>query len=79
MSTDINFEYDGVEYLVDKSAELLNYIQLPDGRILHVTGWIESLPPYPETLAEIVPNDMIRIAQARYAEKAAMEEANEPE
>ena len=75
MNTDIKFNYDGVAYVVDKSAEQVNYIQLPCGRILHVDGWLELGPPIPESLSEIVPNDMLRAVPARFE----FEDANEPE
>jgi hypothetical protein len=64
MNTDIKFNYNGVNYTVDKSAEQVNYIQLPDGHILHVDGWLETWPPYPRALSEVVPNNMVKTVLA---------------
>ena len=66
MNTDIKFKYDGIYYVVDKSAEQINYIALPDGRILHVEGWLEIAPPYPRALSEVVPNNMVKTVPADY-------------
>ncbi|MBI3632841.1 MAG: hypothetical protein HY226_00960 [Candidatus Vogelbacteria bacterium] len=47
MNQNISFEYDGKKYEVSPAAYPGDMIALPDGRILAVLGWAESLPPQP--------------------------------
>lgn len=47
----INFSFENEDYIVDMVVcDKNKNIQLPDGRVLSVNGWIESYPPYPESL-----------------------------
>jgi len=45
-------DYEGKTYLADliDAYDLRKDIQLPDGTILRVDGWLENYPPYPENL-----------------------------
>ncbi len=51
----VTFKFEGVEYqIADEVAiracdEALD-ICLPDGRVVHPGGWLESLPPIPTDL-----------------------------
>jgi hypothetical protein len=48
MNTKIHFEFGGKSYEVGMDAATMNLpIKLPDGRVLHVGQWLESLPPRP--------------------------------
>lgn len=43
----ISFEYDGKTYLINEESPTNSQIQLPDGRVLEITGWSGSLPQKP--------------------------------
>ena len=49
----IYFSYDGKEYTVTMTAYDMNLIRLPDGRLLQVHGWQETLPPRPMSIREM--------------------------
>ena len=49
----IQFAFESKNYEVDLCAYESDMILLPDGRMLHVSGWLESCPPKPQSL-EIV-------------------------
>ena len=49
----IYFSYDGKEYTVAMTAHDMNLIRLPDGRLLQVHGWRETLPPRPMSIQEM--------------------------
>ena len=50
---EIKFEFEGKTYKVGMEAYDKNLIILPDGRILKVTGWLESYPPQVYEIKEI--------------------------
>lgn len=54
MDPEIEFTYQGTRYTVPSRAYDLNRIVLPDGRVLEATGWLESYPPQPEGLHEVL-------------------------
>jgi len=50
----IGFYYKGVSYTVDIVAYDGNFlIKLPDGTIVRVGGWLESLPPQVQAIEEL--------------------------
>ena len=49
----IYFSYDGKRYAVTMAAYDGNLIRLPDGRLLQVNAWFESLPPSPMNIQEM--------------------------
>ena len=50
MNQNISFEFDGKKYEVGMEAYGRDMIALPDGKILAVLGWAESMPPQPVDL-----------------------------
>ncbi len=50
----IGFSYKGVRYLVDIVAYDGNFlVKLPDGTIVRISGWLESLPPQAGVIEEL--------------------------
>ncbi|KKT39036.1 MAG: hypothetical protein UW22_C0002G0012 [Candidatus Gottesmanbacteria bacterium GW2011_GWB1_44_11c] len=50
----IAFKYEGQRFVVDQKAYDLNRIVLPDGRMLEANSWLESMPPQPKGLHEVL-------------------------
>lgn len=46
----IRFSFGGQNYEVGMEAYEKSVIQLPDGRVLEVGMWLESMPPKPSLL-----------------------------
>lgn len=44
----IGFEFEGQGYQVNPKAYELGFIRLPDGRLLRVDSWFETMPPKPD-------------------------------
>ena len=49
----ITFEWKGIKYRISNDAYHRNYMMLPNGVLLHVTGWLESFPPQPAEISEV--------------------------
>ncbi len=49
----IHFEFEGKKYVVSGEAYDTNLISLPDGTLLAVDGWFESMPPQPGNLRRV--------------------------
>ena len=49
----IAFTFEGKNYLAPLTARHTNLIHLPDGRLLMVCGWVDSIPPMPTRLRAI--------------------------
>lgn len=49
----IHFQFEGRNYQLPVTAGGCQNIQLPDGRVLKVERWLESLPPQPDGLAVV--------------------------
>lgn len=61
----ITFTYEGVEYTCPMgTSQDPDSILLPDGRLLAVSGWLESLPPIPTGLT-VISKTRIRIARKK--------------
>lgn len=54
MDPEIEFMYEGTRYTVPYRAYDLNRIVLPDRRVLEANNWLESDPPQPEGLREVL-------------------------
>jgi len=52
-SPNITFEFEGQKYVCPAEAYDLSHIVLPDGRILSVNTWLESIPPQPQQIEVI--------------------------
>src|SRR3989344_7967306 len=50
----IQFEFEGEKYTLPMDATYAIHIVLPDGRVLRVGRWLESLPPIPSRLTVVV-------------------------
>ncbi len=50
---EIRFNWDGKSYTVEMRAYDLGRIALPDGRVLEVGKWLESMPPKPTEMREL--------------------------
>ena len=55
----ITFDFEGRHYKVDMSVYEKELIKLPDGRILLVSGWLETMPPKPRGLS------ILQLAEAK--------------
>ena len=50
----IRFNFEGKSYQVGLEAYDTSIITLPDGRILVVSGWLESFPPIPMRMRPVI-------------------------
>lgn len=77
-SRKISFEYEGEHYTTSMAAYSKSGIVLPDGRLLRVTLWLESLPPQVGGAVEenhvLDKDDVSAIAEFFNAEVATLEE-----
>lgn len=49
----ISFNYENKSYEVDMRAYDSNLIELPEGDIIEVGGWLERYPPIPQHLSKL--------------------------
>jgi hypothetical protein len=51
VDTDILFTFEGTTYRAPGAFYKTNRVQLPDGRLLHAAGFLETFPPQPTGLS----------------------------
>ncbi len=67
--TKIQFSFDNEDYQVSNEVYVGNFIQLPDGRVLAATMWLESNPPQPSGLHVVDRPENTHIGVAEFQPK----------
>lgn len=66
---EITFNFEGEDYIIPNTSNHSNYLQLPDGRTFKVDYWLESYPPQPGNLEQILLMDKFTVCKVEYEPK----------
>lgn len=66
---EITFNFEGEDYIIPSTSNNSNYLQLPDGRTFKVDYWLESNPPQPGNMEQILLNTYFPVCKVEYQPK----------